>query len=182
MKLQGLNSRGSVEQVMKDVKSQASKNAATGKQGGLNAEIQSRIGHQLRAMYDDVVRQGVPDRFAELIRKLDVPEPDPQVGDTGDRTRMTGGSNASHRCPSRRHPGVGASACARSPSRFPATATAPTIWCRRRCCARSPISTRSSPAPTCRRGCSRSCATCSAPTIASGGARWRTPTAAMPRR
>ena len=46
---------------MKDVKSQASKNAATGKPGGLNAEIQSRIGHQLRAMYDDVVRQGVPD-------------------------------------------------------------------------------------------------------------------------
>ena len=44
------------------------------KQGGLNAEIQSRIGHQLRAMYDDVVRQGVPDRFAELIRKLDSPE------------------------------------------------------------------------------------------------------------
>ena len=76
MKLQGLNSRGSVEQVMKDVK----------KPGGLNAEIQSRIGHQLRAMYDDVVRQGVPDRFAELIRKLDVPEPDPQVADTGDQT------------------------------------------------------------------------------------------------
>ena len=25
--------------------------------GGLNAEIQSRIGHQLRAMYDDVVRR-----------------------------------------------------------------------------------------------------------------------------
>ena len=45
---------------MKDVKSQASKNAAPGKQGGLNAEIQARIGHQLRAMYDDVVRQGVP--------------------------------------------------------------------------------------------------------------------------
>ena len=42
---------------MKDVKPQA-RNAAPGKQGGLNAEIQSRIGHQLRAMYDDVVRQG----------------------------------------------------------------------------------------------------------------------------
>jgi len=55
---------------MRDVKS---KNAAPAKQGGLNAEIQSRIGHQLRAMYDDVVRQGVPDRFAELIRKLDAP-------------------------------------------------------------------------------------------------------------
>ena len=66
---------------MKDAKSQAGK---PGKQGALNAEIQSRIGHQLRAMYDDVVRQGVPDRFAELIRKLDVPEPSPQVGDAGD--------------------------------------------------------------------------------------------------
>jgi hypothetical protein len=70
---------------MKDVKSQASKTAAPGKQGGLNAEIQSRIGHQLRAMYDDVVRQGVPDRFADLIRKLDVPEPQPQVVDPGDK-------------------------------------------------------------------------------------------------
>ena len=58
---------------MKEVKSQASKVRRPGKQGGLNAEIQSRIGHQLRAMYDDVVRQGVPDRFAELIRKLDGP-------------------------------------------------------------------------------------------------------------
>jgi anti-sigma factor NepR-like protein len=59
---------GNVDPVMKDAKSQ--------KPGGLNAEIQSRIGHQLRAMYDDVVRQGVPDRFAELIRKLDTPEDD----------------------------------------------------------------------------------------------------------
>jgi hypothetical protein len=67
---------------MKDVKS---KNAAPGKQGGLNAEIQSRIGHQLRAMYDDVVRQGVPDRFAELIRKLDAPEGNAQLGSTGDK-------------------------------------------------------------------------------------------------
>jgi hypothetical protein len=65
---------GNVDPVMKDMKSQTSKNAVPGKPGGLNAEIQSRIGHQLRAMYDDVVRQGVPDRFAELIRKLDTPE------------------------------------------------------------------------------------------------------------
>jgi hypothetical protein len=67
---------------MKDVKPQA-RNAAPGKPGGLNAEIQSRIGHQLRAMYDDVVRQGVPDRFADLIRKLDTPPGSPQVGNTG---------------------------------------------------------------------------------------------------
>ena len=66
---------------MKDLKSPPGK---PGKQGGLNAEIQSRIGHQLRAMYDDVVRQGVPDRFAELIRKLDVAESPPQVGTAGD--------------------------------------------------------------------------------------------------
>ena len=69
---------------MKDVKSQASKTAAPGKQGSLNAEIQSRIGHQLRAMYDDVVRQGVPERFAELIRKLDVPSHSPKLGNAGD--------------------------------------------------------------------------------------------------
>ena len=70
---------------MKEVKSQVGRSAAPGKQGGLNAEIQSRIGHQLRAMYDDVVRQGVPDRFAELIRKLDASEGNPQVGHTGDK-------------------------------------------------------------------------------------------------
>ena len=84
LNLQGLNPRGSVEQVMKDVKSQASRNTTPGKQGGLNAEIQSRIGHQLRAMYDDVVRQGVPDRFADLIKKLDTSESPPQVEDAGD--------------------------------------------------------------------------------------------------
>ena len=61
---------------MKDVKTQG--------KGGLNAEIQSRIGHQLRAMYDDVVRQGVPDRFADLIRKLDTPEPGGGAADAGD--------------------------------------------------------------------------------------------------
>jgi hypothetical protein len=60
-----------MDRVMKEVKS---KSAMAGKPGGLNPEIQSRIGHQLRAMYDDVVRQGVPERFAELIRKLDDPD------------------------------------------------------------------------------------------------------------
>jgi uncharacterized protein (DUF2384 family) len=41
------------------------------RQGESAPEVQSTIGHQLREMYSDVVRQGVPDRFAELIRKLD---------------------------------------------------------------------------------------------------------------
>ena len=38
---------------------------------GLNREIQSKIGQQLRAIYDDVVQEGVPDRFAELLKQLD---------------------------------------------------------------------------------------------------------------
>jgi hypothetical protein len=67
---------------MKDAKPLASKNATPGK-GGLNAEIQSRIGHQLRAMYDDIVRQGVPERFADMIRKLDVPQAASQLGGVG---------------------------------------------------------------------------------------------------
>jgi hypothetical protein len=75
VKIQKLNTRGSVGPDMKEVK----------KQGGLNPEIQSRIGHQLRAMYDDVVRQGVPDRFVELIRRLDGPEANAQVRDAGEK-------------------------------------------------------------------------------------------------
>ena len=52
------------------------------KQGAqLTREIQARIGHQLRAIYDDVVRQGVPDRFAELLKKIDEqPVTSPQTG------------------------------------------------------------------------------------------------------
>jgi len=41
------------------------------RKNGLTPEVQARIGHQLRNMYEDIVRQGVPERFAELIRKLD---------------------------------------------------------------------------------------------------------------
>ena len=37
----------------------------------LGRDIQTKIGQQLRAMYDDVVGQGVPDRFTELLRRLD---------------------------------------------------------------------------------------------------------------
>ncbi len=39
--------------------------------GKLDKETQTKIGQQLRAMYDDVVRQGVPDRFAELLKQLE---------------------------------------------------------------------------------------------------------------
>ncbi len=37
----------------------------------LGREVQARLGQQLRAMYDDVLNQGVPDRFADLINRID---------------------------------------------------------------------------------------------------------------
>lgn len=36
----------------------------------LSREVQARLGQQLRSMYDDVVNQGVPDRFADLINRI----------------------------------------------------------------------------------------------------------------
>jgi hypothetical protein len=40
----------------------------------LNREIQLKIGQQLRASYNEVVEQGVPDRFVDLLRRLEVDE------------------------------------------------------------------------------------------------------------
>jgi hypothetical protein len=37
----------------------------------LGHDIQAKIGRQLRAIYDDVVNQGIPERFAELLNRLD---------------------------------------------------------------------------------------------------------------
>jgi hypothetical protein len=48
-------------------------NRATGHRKGevrLGREVQARIGQQLRAMYDEVVREGVPPHIAELVRRL----------------------------------------------------------------------------------------------------------------
>jgi hypothetical protein len=41
------------------------------KKGRLSADIQYKLGQQLRAMYTDVVNEGVPDQFAELLQRLD---------------------------------------------------------------------------------------------------------------
>jgi hypothetical protein len=43
-------------------------NAKPAKRG---RDVQARLGQPLRAMYDDVVRQGVPERFNDLINRLD---------------------------------------------------------------------------------------------------------------
>jgi len=37
----------------------------------LGRDIQTKIGQQLRAMYDDVVNQGVPSRFVDLLDRLE---------------------------------------------------------------------------------------------------------------
>jgi hypothetical protein len=36
----------------------------------LGREVQARIGQQLRAMYNDVVNQGVPQHITDLVRRL----------------------------------------------------------------------------------------------------------------
>lgn len=37
----------------------------------LGREIQARIGEQLRAMYNGLVQQPVPERFVELLKKIE---------------------------------------------------------------------------------------------------------------
>jgi hypothetical protein len=39
--------------------------------GRLGRDVQSKIGQQLRSMYDNVVSEGVPDRFTDMLRQLD---------------------------------------------------------------------------------------------------------------
>jgi hypothetical protein len=36
----------------------------------LGREIQAKIGLQLRTLYNDIVNEGVPDRFVDLLGKL----------------------------------------------------------------------------------------------------------------
>jgi len=39
-------------------------------------QVQDHIGRQLRAVYDDLLSQPVPDRFLELLEQLDKGKPD----------------------------------------------------------------------------------------------------------
>jgi Anti-sigma factor NepR len=64
--------------------------AQTRKAGGrLSREDQRRLGDILQRVYDDVVRQGVPDRFKELLGELDGPQ-QPGFGGAG-AARSAGG-------------------------------------------------------------------------------------------
>ncbi|MCL2713437.1 MAG: hypothetical protein FWD68_02260 [Alphaproteobacteria bacterium] len=75
---------------MNDLRSKIIRSTPPSK-SGLTPEIQARIGHQLRSMYDEIVRQGVPERFAEMIRRLDSsPDDTPAGKDPGEQKRRTG--------------------------------------------------------------------------------------------
>lgn len=45
-----------------------------GKVVSLGRDVQVKIGQHLRTMYDEVVKQGVPDHLSSLLEKLDHPE------------------------------------------------------------------------------------------------------------
>jgi hypothetical protein len=49
----------------------ASVNAKLGADPILDSGSQKRIGDQLRAMYDELMQQPVPDRFKDLLDQLD---------------------------------------------------------------------------------------------------------------
>ncbi len=50
---------------------QSTKTADSAPGGGLTREATIKIGQQLRAMYEEVVKEGVPDRFNDLLKRLD---------------------------------------------------------------------------------------------------------------
>jgi Anti-sigma factor NepR len=65
---------------MNNVRKLARQNQTTKPQGSdmkpvakLGNDVKAKIGQQLRLMYDEIVEQGVPERFAEILRELDEP-------------------------------------------------------------------------------------------------------------
>ena len=42
-----------------------------GSQVKLSREVQRRLGDKLQSMFDEIVNEGVPDRFAKLLEQLD---------------------------------------------------------------------------------------------------------------
>ena len=47
-----------------------------GKVVSLGRDIQAKIGQHLRTVYDEVVKEGVPDRLNDLLARLDQAEKD----------------------------------------------------------------------------------------------------------
>ena len=52
-------------------KTRSSKGKKREATAGVDRELQSKIGAQLRAMHDDIIQEGVPEHFRELLARLD---------------------------------------------------------------------------------------------------------------
>jgi hypothetical protein len=52
---------------------------------GLSPDLQQHIGNRLRALYDGVVNEPIPDRLMMLLSKLDSQEDSPDRPANGDR-------------------------------------------------------------------------------------------------
>jgi hypothetical protein len=50
---------------------QGPQSAQDGNVVSLGRDIQVKIGQHLRTMYDEVVKQGIPDQFNDLLQQLD---------------------------------------------------------------------------------------------------------------
>ena len=87
----------------------------------LDRNIQNEIGRNLRAMYNDIVEQGVPDRFADLLAKLEnrpvATSPTAKKNDSRQRDQGRDLETV---------PSLGRLRC-----RCPATSIVPMTWCRR---------------------------------------------------
>jgi len=44
-----------------------------GKTVALGSDVQAKIGQYLRAMYDDVVKEGVPEHIVNMLRQIENP-------------------------------------------------------------------------------------------------------------
>ncbi len=56
-------------QFMQSITAPAGPDSANGE--GLDARLQAQIGHKLKLMFDEFANAPVPDKFLELLRKLD---------------------------------------------------------------------------------------------------------------
>jgi hypothetical protein len=57
------------------------KEMSDGKVVSLGRDVQVKIGQHLRTMYDEVVKQGVPDHLSDLLEKLDHAGDKPKADD-----------------------------------------------------------------------------------------------------
>src|SRR5262249_12105030 len=51
--------------------------------GRLSREVQHKLGESLKGMFDEIVKQGVPDRFARLLQQIDDPASGGLEGERG---------------------------------------------------------------------------------------------------